>query len=148
MCISGKKHYRLARKENYVLMIPTEAPAQRSPYRNMCTNLSAVQCLHYLITTQKMGSWWEWTSCLHQHSNTETTRTLSNLLSDTQTVSSRTGIPTQLKMGFRIVLNLLNLWGLNEIKNVKCPAISKHSINGSYHHHHIGNCRSQNSGEH
>lgn len=37
-----------------------------------------------------------------------------------------------LKMGFRIVFNLLNLWGLNEIKNVKYPASSEHSINGSY----------------
>lgn len=60
-------------------------------------------------------------------------------------MSSRTGIPTQLKTGFRIVLNLLNLGKLNEIKNVTHPASSKHS-NGSYHQHRcIGDCRSQNS---
>ena len=71
--------------------------------------------------------------------------TLSYLLRDAQTVSSRTGIPTQLKIGFRIVLNLLNLGKLNEIKNVTRLASSKHS-NGSYHHHCcVGDCRSQNS---
>lgn len=51
---------------------------------------------------------------------------LSDLPSDTYTVSSRTGILTQLKMGFRIVFDFLKLWGLNEIKNMKCPA-NKHT---------------------
>lgn len=70
--------------------------------------------------------------------------TLSNLPSDTYTVSGRTEILTQLKMGSLIVLNPLDLWGLTDIKNVKGLGHSKHSITGSYHHHHHhhGNFRS------